>query len=150
MIFLLFIIRCFMTTKNYKKATIKLIIGIVLLSASWWYLSHHPAERASLLSWVEVLSYRLQLWFWSIRGEDVAALEQQYKLRRYMQEVYYTAQHTSGCEESDLLASINATIDEVNRLPALQVSVQSATYRNKMREWEMKIQNHCTSSSNTK
>ncbi|USN57494.1 MAG: hypothetical protein H6766_03510 [Candidatus Peribacteria bacterium] len=61
----------------------------------------------------------------------------------------YTAQHTSGCEESTLISEIHATMDELDSLSAAAAVEQSSHYRNTIRNREMSIQDHCASSSDT-
>ncbi len=51
-----------MTKKKYLNATIKLVIGLILLGASWMYLDKHPGEKASLLSGAEVLQHKITVW----------------------------------------------------------------------------------------
>ncbi len=130
-----------MTRKKYINATIKLIIGLLLLGASRVYLNGHPAEKSSLLSGVDVLTHKINLWIASIRGQNTEALEKKYKLTKYVDEMKYTAEHTSWCEK--LVTDIQKIADEIESQKPTDTQTKYSSYRTTIREWTTNIQNHC-------
>jgi len=71
---------------------IKFFIGIWLLSICFAYLQKHPAEKASVLSWFEVMYQKWTILRHKFFYDDADLLEKKLNLQKYYKELVRTSE----------------------------------------------------------
>lgn len=121
---------------------VKFIVGIVLLSISYWYIQNHPAEKISILSWFEVMYERGQVFVYEIFGKDTSTLRQKHRLEQYYQELVRVAESRS-CVSPDILSDVLETSITFSQMPLEELTDNIAYFSLKASELDMAIQESC-------
>lgn len=83
----------------------KTAIGIVLLIASFSYLSSHPAEKIALYSWFKNIIQKTEIICYNLIGKNGALLEQKYNLENSYLDMLHFAEE-KGCIDSWILQEL--------------------------------------------
>lgn len=104
--------------KKMKINVLELLLWWVLLFFCMQYLQQHPAEKIALLSWFEVITQKVTVFF----ADDSKDLQDKYDLERSFTEVIWLAKEWACLPEND--------IQEIeNRLTVLEW-MDTATFEN--------------------
>jgi len=112
----------------FRQNLLKLIVGIVLLFFSWGYLQWHAAEKASLLSWIRVMSQKMHIMSYKVLGWDVDLLEDKYLTLRRLEENFYTASFVSWCAEWTMIEELETVISDLRALDLSDYDLVSWKY----------------------
>ncbi|PZM85795.1 MAG: hypothetical protein DLD55_06040 [candidate division SR1 bacterium] len=83
----------------------KTAIGIVLLIASFSYLSSHPAEKIALYSGFKNIIQKTEIICYNLIGKNGALLEQKYNLENSYLDMLHFAEE-KGCIDSGILQEL--------------------------------------------
>lgn len=92
--------------KTFIGNIVKFIIWGILLSISFIYLQNHPAEKASVFSWFEVMYQRVEVFVRWIFGNDSELLKQKHSLERYYEEMIRMAEDKK-CIDVSIIKELN-------------------------------------------
>ena len=94
--------------KFIRKNLIKLVIWLILLSFSFFYIQNHPAEKASIFSGFEVLWQRAVVSVRKITNTDSELFQKKYDYQKTYQELIRMTKN-QWCSDPNILIEINAT-----------------------------------------
>lgn len=114
-----------------KKNIIKFIIGIILLSMSFFYVQKHPAEKVSIFSWFEVMFQKVQVVIQNIFWKQWDELSKKYKLIESYGELVNMAENNK-CIEPDVVININ---QDYKNLKEEEVSTLAETLPRYITKW---------------
>lgn len=82
------------------KNSIQFVIGIILLTFSFFYLQSHPAEKTSMYSWIKIIFQKIAIIFQSMLNEDWNLLDYKYNTIRNF-EMLISSVEESKCDFKD-------------------------------------------------
>ena len=88
----------------------KTSIGIVLLAASFSYLTTHPAEKIALYSGFKNIIQKAEIISYNLIGKNGALLAQKYSLENSYLEMIHFAEE-KGCVGADILQELRQTYE---------------------------------------
>lgn len=94
--------------KFIRKNLIKLVVWLILLSFSFFYIQNHPAEKASIFSGFEVLWQRAVVSVRKITNTDSELFQKKYDYQKTYQELISMTKN-QWCSDPNILIEINAT-----------------------------------------
>lgn len=94
--------------KFLRNNIIKLVIGLVLLGFSFGYIYNHPAEKASIFSWFEVLWQRAVVYVHKVTNTNSEAFERKYDYEKTYQELIAMAEN-KACIDPAVITELNET-----------------------------------------
>lgn len=121
---------------------IKFIIGIILLTVSYWYLQNHPAEKASIFSGFQVLVQKVEVLFFQITNKNTEGLKLKFDYEKNFNELISTAKNNS-CVQSNILDEITETYSLLRKERVSNIENNLSTYQRKFVEYKKMIDNAC-------
>ena len=97
-----------------------------------------------MFSGIQVMGQKIALMWYDIQGQDTALLEKKYNLQRYFNELLYTAEYTTGCEEGEVIDFINETKDTLKSLSLTEFSETEASYIQAINYIKDELQDACS------
>ncbi len=91
-----------------RKNLIKLIIGLILLWFSFSYIQSHPAEKASIFSWFQVLWQRVVVYVHKVTNTNSEAFQKKFDYEKTYQELISMAEN-KACVDPNVLTELNET-----------------------------------------
>lgn len=88
----------------------KTAIGIVLLMASFSYLTTHPAEKIALYSGFKNIIQKAEIIGYNLMGKNGALLAQKYSLENSYLDMIHFAEE-KGCISGDILQELHQTYE---------------------------------------
>lgn len=121
---------------------VKFVVGIALLSISYWYIQNHPAERVSIMSGFSVMYEKWQLFVYDLLWKDTTVLRQKHRLDQYYQEIIRVAEH-KWCTAPDLLRDIHETYNTFSHLTLEELWGYLQYYSAQAVEFDAAVQESC-------
>ena len=87
--------------KQLRNNIIKLVIGLILLALSRWYIQKHPAEKVSVFSWFDVLWQKIEVLRHNAFVGNWDLLERKYSLEKYYSELINIAEWNACISSKD-------------------------------------------------
>lgn len=131
--------------QTFIRNVMKLIVWLILLFVSYWYLQNHPAEKVSVVSGFEVMYQRWQIWVYDLLGKDVVWLKQKFRLIQYYEELIRTAENKK-CTDVSLLKELHDAYNSIKSLSYDELNSSLADLSARADEFNVKIFAQCTSS----
>ncbi len=125
-----------------KNNVIKFFIWLVLLFISYWYISNHPAEKASIFSWFEVLVQKVEVYFYKLFNSDSESLQIKFDLEKTFEELRSTAK-TNSCVSSNIYDDIKETYASLRKEKIWDIENNISFYQRKVGEYKWLIDGAC-------
>ncbi len=107
-----------MTEKEVKKMVIKniikLIIWVILLTISYFYVQKNPVEKIAIYSWFETLFQRSNVLIHKIFWEKADLLNKKYTLEKYYKELLKMSENKK-CVDVTILKEINKNYSDLKK-----------------------------------
>ena len=121
---------------------IELIIWVILLWMSYWYIQTHPAEKISFFSWYKVIYQQTEIFFQNIFGKNWELLRQKYNLESYYQ-VLITLSEEKPCVDAELVQDLHDTYEALQNEPKNTLEHTLEYYIDKQYEFDEKLKREC-------
>ena len=121
---------------------IELVIWVVLLWMSYWYIQAHPAEKISFFSWYKVIYQQTEIFFQNIFGKNWELLRQKYNLESYYQ-VLITLSEEKPCIDPDVVTDLHETYEKLQDEPKNTLEHTLQYYVDKQYEFDDKLRDEC-------
>lgn len=125
-----------------RRNLIKLIIGLILLWFSFWYIQNHPAEKASIFSGFQVLWQRGVIYVHKITNTNSEAFQKKYDYEKTYDELINMATNKE-CVDPAVLTEINETYLQLKKEWIRTLDENLPGYMRKANEYKNMIDN-CT------
>lgn len=138
------IINFFSTKTRIKllKNFLQLVVWIVLLWFAYQYLLSHPAEKTSIVSWIQILWQKAQIIFYGLIWGDSALLDDKYKVERSLKELMNTME-TSKCLTMDDYNKVKEVLETVKKMDNALYKLKRFEVYNFMNVYMEKINKEC-------
>lgn len=121
---------------------IKFIIGVILLSISFWYIQKHPAEKASIFSGFEVLFQRIEVYFYKVFDKNSEWLKLKFDLEKTFDELINTAE-TKWCAQVNLTDELREILVNLKKESVADLENNVWNYKRQIGEYKTKIDMAC-------
>lgn len=125
-----------------RRNLIKLIIGLILLWFSFWYIQNHPAEKASIFSGFQVLWQRGVIYVHKITNTNSEAFQKKYDYEKTYDELINMATNKE-CVDPAVLTEINETYLQLKKEWIRTLDENLPGYMRKANQYKNMIDN-CT------
>lgn len=136
------------TSYKYKKARfikncIQFVIGLILLFFAYQYLNQHPAEKASMVSWIKIIGQKIQVIFMNLWNKQWAIYDEKYSMERSFAEIVTLAKESPCASWSDLKDATNK-YEQLKWLNIDQFKTQRSEFFNFASDYYAKLKTNCT------
>lgn len=100
---------------------------------------NHPAEKASILSWFEVLRQRVAVYFHKVTNSNAEVLQKKYDYEKTYQELIKMAE-SKACVDANVLTSLNETFIQLKKEPIGDLEAVLPGYMRKAGEYKHMIE----------
>lgn len=128
--------------RKLLKNLIQLVIGIIFLFFSYQYLTQHPAEKTSIVSWVTILSQKVKVMFYSMFSDEWSTLDEKYKVERNFREILSTMDN-SKCLTIQDYQEVKNKLDSIQDMNIEQYKINKYDIFNFMNIYMAKINKQC-------
>lgn len=126
----------------FRNNVIKCIIGLILLGFSYGYIQSHPAEKASIFSWFEIMWQRVTVYVHQIMKTSSEELKKKYDYEKTYDELIQMAESKS-CVNPSIVTELHEMYLKLKKEPIKDLETVLPGYRRKANEFKTMIDN-CT------
>lgn len=131
---------------RFIKNCIQLVVWLILIFFAYQYLNQHPAEKASMVSWVKIIWQKLQVVIMNIWNRQWNIYDEKYNLERSFSEILTLAKD-SPCATSWDLQTITDKSNELKDMNIDQYKLQKIQLNSFTMEYYQKLKTNCTQTS---
>ena len=127
---------------GFKKNTIKMIIGLILIICCFCYLQKNPAEKISIVSSYKTIAQNIEIFFQNIFSDNGELLKQKYDLENYY-EVMISLAEDKWCIKAEIINDLHDTYEKLLVEQKSNLKYSLWTYIEKEFEFDKILKQNC-------